>query len=207
MLLETKERTTENQEHDLTYNCTFMSKLANLILGNEVCPLFVLMVFGHTKLSLYCVKALLTKQIDLTSCSLIFAICCNGSIDLLNTVLKNNAEQSLKKAWKGFYPIHTVSMFQNYKLLDKLIKIGANTYQKTDDNSGGWTPLMLAAGTDLPAYNLGESDKSRRDETVESLLRNKADINLCSEDGTSPLHIACVNGHDSTVKLLLKNIN
>lgn len=28
---------------------------------------------------------------------------------------------------------------------------------------------------------------------------------MCSEDGTSPLHIACVNGHHSTVQLLLEN--
>uniref|UniRef100_A0A8W8P0L5 C-type lectin domain-containing protein n=1 Tax=Magallana gigas TaxID=29159 RepID=A0A8W8P0L5_MAGGI len=68
-----------------------------------------------------------------------------------------------------YYPIETVKDADVGFLRRRLIKIGANTYQKTDDNSGGWTPLMLAAGTDLPAYNLGESDKSRRDETVETL--------------------------------------
>lgn len=162
MLLETNGLIIDNQEHDLTYNCILMSWLVNLILENEVCPLFVLMVFCHTKLSLYCVKALIQKQIDLTSCSLIFAICCNGSIELFNTVFKNNAEESLKKAWKGFYPIHTVSMCQNYELLEELFKKGTHAYQKTDDKSGGWTPLMLAAGSDsleYEAYNLGESVK------------------------------------------------
>lgn len=98
-------------------------------------------------------------------------------------------------------------MCQNYELLNELIKIGANADEKTESNSGGgWTPLMLAAGIDIPeyeAYNLGESGKKLRDKIVQTLLRNNADINLCSEDGTSPLHIACVNGHDSTVQLLL----
>lgn len=99
-------------------------------------------------------------------------------------------------------------MCQNYELLEELFKKGTHAYQKTDDKSGGWTPLMLAAGSDsleYEAYNLGESVKIRRDKTVQILLLNNADINLCSEDGTSPLHIACVNGHHSTVQLLLEN--
>lgn len=35
------------------------------------------------------------------------------------------------------------------------------------------------------------------------LLRNRADINICNEKGASPLFIACQNGHQRTVQLLL----
>ncbi|XP_062571398.1 ankyrin repeat domain-containing protein 29-like [Saccostrea cucullata] len=45
----------------------------------------------------------------------------------------------------------------------------------------------------------------RRDATIMSLLNNGADINLCMNNGTSPLNVACKNGHDSTVQLLLNN--
>nr|XP_034328415.1 uncharacterized protein LOC117689960 [Crassostrea gigas] len=37
------------------------------------------------------------------------------------------------------------------------------------------------------------------------LLSNGADVNLCDEDGASPLYKACQNEHDSIVQLLLSN--
>lgn len=35
------------------------------------------------------------------------------------------------------------------------------------------------------------------------LLRNEADFNRCIEDGATPLFIACDNGHERIVKLLI----
>lgn len=152
MLLETKELATDKQELDKTSKSLLLSKLKYLDFHNAVCPLFVLIAFCHTQLSQYCVNILKQKQIDLSGCFLIFAICCNGSIELFNSVFKNNAKESLKKAWMGLHPIHIVSGFHKYELLDELFKIGINVNQKTDDNSGGWTPLMLAAGNDTQEY-------------------------------------------------------
>ena len=40
---------------------------------------------------------------------------------------------------------------------------------------------------------------------MQLLLNNGAEVNLCEETGASPLYIACQNGHDSTVQLLLNN--
>lgn len=37
------------------------------------------------------------------------------------------------------------------------------------------------------------------------LLQYNADINLCSNIGTSPIYAACKEGHKSTLKILLNN--
>ncbi|XP_065926160.1 uncharacterized protein [Magallana gigas] len=76
------------------------------------------------------------------------------------------------------------------------------------NNCFGWTPLMLAAGFDTQEYgdyNCRKSAAEQRDKTVQLLLKNGAHINLCMENGASPLFIACQSGHDSTVQLLLTN--
>lgn len=137
---------------------------------------------------------------------MIFAICCNGSIDLFNTVFKKNAREFVNKAWKGFYPVHIVSLFHNYQLLGELTKIGICADEKTGYYSIDWTPLMLAAGNnnqEYGEYKLGETE--RRDATVQLLLRNGANIDSFTDDGSTPLLIACKNGYNSTVQLLLDN--
>lgn len=37
------------------------------------------------------------------------------------------------------------------------------------------------------------------------MLKSGADVNLCNEIGHSPLFVACENGLDNTVQLLLEN--
>ncbi|XP_065941925.1 uncharacterized protein [Magallana gigas] len=212
MLLEKKHHTINEKALDKSSQ-SVLSKIEFWALQNEVSPLFSLIVFCHTQISQYCIQTLQQKEIDITSSFLFSAMCCNGSIELFNSVFKNNANFFLKKALGGLYPIHAVSAFQNYELLHVLIDIGVNVNRKTEVDYVGWTPLMLAAGNDTQEYednNFRESGKTkkdqkskRRDETVQILMLNGADINLCSEDGTSPLFIACQDGHDSTVQLLL----
>nr|XP_034330656.1 uncharacterized protein LOC105344498 isoform X23 [Crassostrea gigas]XP_034330657.1 uncharacterized protein LOC105344498 isoform X23 [Crassostrea gigas] len=204
MLLKTKKLTIDKQKLDLTSKTVLMNKLEFLELENEVSPLFVLIVFCHTQLSLYCLNFLEQKHTD-NSC--FSAVCCNGSTELFNYVCKDNAEESFNKTWGDLCHIHIVSLFHNYDLLYKLIKEGVHVNKKIDNNSG-LTPLMLAAGNNIREnddYNHRETGAERRDKTVQLLLSNGADINLCKKDGTSPLFIACQNGHDSTVQLLLSN--
>eukprot|EP00105_Crassostrea_gigas_P037644 XP_019921792.1 PREDICTED: uncharacterized protein LOC109618466 [Crassostrea gigas] len=202
-LLETKQLTVYKQDLDGTSENLILTKLSFLNLEKEVSPLFALIVFCHTQLSQYCVNTLQQKQM----CFLISAICCNGSIELFFNVFKDHGEGTLEKTWGGLCPIHIVSVFHNYELLNELIKIGVKVNQMTNDH-GGWTPLMLAAGNDTREYrdiNHEKSGAERRDNTVQLLLSNGADINLCKENGASPLSIACLVGHNSTVQLLLSN--
>nr|XP_034330481.1 uncharacterized protein LOC105323896 [Crassostrea gigas] len=205
LLLETKKLTIDKQKLDWTSKTGLMNKLEFLELENEVSPLFVLIVFCHTQLSLYCLKFLEQKHFDFYSC--FSAVCCSGSTELFNYVCIHHAEESFKKTWGDFCPIHTVSLFHNYDLLNKLIKEGVNVNKKIDNNSG-WTSLMLAAGNDIREnedYYHRETGAERRDKTVQLLLSNGADINLCNKNGATPLYIACQNGHDSTIQLLLSN--
>lgn len=43
------------------------------------------------------------------------------------------------------------------------------------------------------------------DRTVEFLLNNGADVNLCTKTGVGPLYIACRLIHEGTAKLWLHN--
>lgn len=42
------------------------------------------------------------------------------------------------------------------------------------------------------------------DRTAQLRLNNRADFNMCNENGVSPLYTACEHGHERTVKLLLR---
>eukprot|EP00105_Crassostrea_gigas_P036826 XP_019920974.1 PREDICTED: uncharacterized protein LOC105323896 [Crassostrea gigas] len=203
-LLETKKVTIDKKELHRTSENLVLTKLSFLNLESKISPLFALITFCHTQLSNYCLNNLQELQTDFIE--YIPALCCNGSIELFSSGFKDNAEGYLKKTWGTLYPIHIVSVFHNYKLFVELIKRGVKVNEKTD-SYGGCTPLLLAAGynTENGDYNHRESGAERRDKTVQLLLSNGADINLCNEDGYSPLYIACQTGHDSTVQLLLSN--
>ncbi|XP_052703310.1 serine/threonine-protein phosphatase 6 regulatory ankyrin repeat subunit A-like isoform X3 [Crassostrea angulata] len=207
MLLETKKLALDKQEIDWNSNNLLMSKFHFLNLENEVSPLFALIVFCHTQLSQYGVITLQQQKIDSTRWHLIPAMCCNGSVALFNSVFKDIAEKFFKKTWGVLCPIHIVSGFHNYQLLNELINVGVDVNQKTDDY-GGWTPLLFAAGNDTQEYgdyDHTESGAERKYETIQLLLNHGADINLCMKDGTSPLFVACENGDNSIVQLLLRN--
>ncbi|XP_052710712.1 uncharacterized protein LOC128185077 [Crassostrea angulata] len=210
MLLEAKTLAIDKQElNDHTYKNLVLSKLSLFSLENEVSPLFALIAFCHTQLVQCCVNTLQQNKIDFVNCFLVFALYINGSLQLFNNFFEEHVKESLNKTWRGLYPIHIVSMFHNYELLKELIKRGANVNTK-NDLKGVLTPLMLAAGNDTKEYgDFYQYDRkscaTQRDETVQLLLRNGADINLCMDHGDSPLLLACCYGYNSTVQLLLSN--
>lgn len=145
-------------------------------------------------------------QTDINDDFLFSSVCCNGSLYLFDFLSKNTSKEYLTEQWENFSPIHIASMFHNFEILDELIRLGFNVNLLTAQMN--LTPLLLAAGNNSTTNYETEdqsSSKARRNKTVQILLSNGADINLCTESGVSPLYIACYNGHKSTKRLLLSN--
>lgn len=87
----------------------------------------------------------------------------------------------------------------------ELIRLEVDVNLQTYDD--GSSPLILAAGNDITEYvEFKEDDLSEnmREKTIDVLLENKGDINLCRKDGASPLYVACQRGHVETAKRLLE---
>lgn len=95
----------------------FFSKLDFLSLNCNVSPVCALIVFSHTDLSIYCLKALQQFPSNLKDSSVFFAVCCNGAIDLFNMFSEDSIKSYLKEKCGYLYPIHIVSLFHNYEIL------------------------------------------------------------------------------------------
>lgn len=202
ILLKKREHISEKQRRYWSITDLKCSKLAFLAREKEISPICALIVLSHTDLSLYCLNSLHERNVDIAHDSSVFsAVCCNGSIDLLNMFSKEQIINYLTEKWQFLLPIHIVSLFHNYELLSELIQIGVDVNSKTD-NYAHWTPLQLAAGN-ATEERCEESSNTRRDKTVHLLLKHNANISLCDEFGNMPLHAACEHGHESTVQILL----
>lgn len=130
---------------------------------------------------------------------LLSSVCCNGSNDFFAMLIKNHVRECLSENWKFLTPIHIASVFNNNEILQELLQVGADVDQKTS-NENSWTPLTLAAGNQTEENEETEnitSTQSRRNETIKLLLSNGADIDLCRDNGSSPLYIACQEEHDN----------
>lgn len=207
MLLEKKSFQIDCQEMIPTSNNLFLSKLVFVLLEEMVSPLSAIIIFCDTELSFYCLQTLLQMSPYFVDNSLFSSVCCSGSKDLFALFKIGQNDECLKEKWNFLYPIHIASAFNNKEILLELIQNGADVNQKTT-NENYWTPLILAFDTDTDENeenDIKQSHQSRRQDTVQLLLSNKADINLCMKDGASPLLIASKKGHDNIVQLLLQN--
>ena len=88
---------------------------------------------------------------------------------------------------EGFYPLHFASFHGNVKLIQLLVKCGANVFAR---NKQGINMLHVAAQGDR-AYSL-------------TYFKNK-NVNLTEIDGekSTPLHWACFAGSDTAIYYLL----
>lgn len=202
--LEKKRNKLEKQESSQTMPRVFMSKVDFVNLENEISLLFALTVFCHTDLSLYFFKKLQQMQIDFQCNKSLFpAVCANGSEELFDMFMKSDIKGLLTEKWGGLSPFHIASLFHNYNLLRKKT-LGVNNVNLRSED--GLTALVLASGNDTEESNEFKQEKQsaiQRNKTVLYLLKKGAIINLCTENKTSPLFVACQNGHDDTVHLLL----
>lgn len=188
-------------------NTFMLTKLAFLFLKDKISVLCALIVFGHNDMSLYSLKALKKKKIDLKGYFLFPAVCSNGSIVLFNELFEDHINEYLMEKWDMFYPVHIASVFHNPELLTELIKLGVDVNLRTN-NETSWTPLMLAAGNytqETVKLNQGISRETCKVSTIHVLVKNGANVNLRSNHGDTALNISCSNGEDSIAKILLKH--
>lgn len=184
------------ESKDLIY-----SKLDFLSFNCAVTPFCALIVFSNTDLSLYCFEALQPYIPDY----FFFAVCCNGSKDLFNLFSKDKVFRFSFQTWDGLYPIHILSLFHNYEILEimhKLINLRGQVNRKTED---GWTALSLAIRNitaESSEENIDIPTNARYYRTVELLLSIGADINVYDRYEYSPLNIAFENGLEGIVQLL-----
>ena len=107
----------------------------------------------------------------------------------------------------GMTPVHHASAYNNGYALKALLQISCEVNKQS---ISGWTPLHVAIGYDASAYNNlhafdqyynlldvmpdRAADKIPDKATFDLLLNAKADINIPSDKGYYPLHVAiCVN--------------
>uniref|UniRef100_K1PMS2 Ankyrin-1 n=1 Tax=Magallana gigas TaxID=29159 RepID=K1PMS2_MAGGI len=206
MLLKKIELQTDKQKLHQTTTNLHLSKLTFVHLENEVSCLFVLIVFGHTELSLHCLKALKETQVNLTGISLFPAVCCNGSVELFNWFLKNNNE-CLTEKWEGLSPIHVVTVFHNSEILKQLIEKTTINVNLMIDKTNEPNPSLFSTEKDKEIntdHTKGNSSKTQNNKR-KFLKSTKEDISLCLKDQTSSIHIACFDGCNSIVQILLSN--
>lgn len=204
-LLERRKINIDEQKYDWTMKNSFMTEVSFVVLEHEISPLFALIAFCHTELSEWCLKTLIEKQPCCMSNYLFFAVCSNGSRTLLNMFSKDDTREYLKEKFGNLYPIHIVSIFHRYEVLSELVQLNIDVNAETDDDNG-WTPLILAASNDTEEkqYSQENSTETWQEQTMQILLSNGANINLCAKNGLSPLFVACKNGNNRAVKFLLK---
>lgn len=204
MLLERITINFDQQAAEQPSTRVYISKLDLLGMKETISPLNAIIIFCDTRLSIHCLKAVQKLPNYTKDNSLFSSVCCNGSMDLFALFENNEIREYLSEKWDSLYPIHIASAFNNNEILKELFNIGANVNLKTT-NDNCWTPLTLAAGNNAAEENEDNATntRSRRNDTVQLLLDNEADVNLCMEIGASPLYEACQEGKIEIVELLL----
>lgn len=195
--LEKKIIKAEKQKTSQAISKSFLTDITFLSLEEKISPLFALITFCHTEVSLHCLQSLEDKQDVFMNSCLFSAVCCNGSIDLLN-IFSKKIDKFLNEKWGSLYPIHIASAFLNHEILRQLLDFKVDANLRTDDEDG-CTPLILAAA------NENEENRRKQKKTIDLLLQNAADINAYSRSRITPVSVACKNGNQSIVKILLKH--
>lgn len=120
--------------------------------------------------------------LDEDKCSPLFLACQNGLDNIAQLLLKKGAAINTCNK-DGTSPLFIACKNGHEATVELLLKNDIDNYSSKEDR----------------AHHVSTLNKH------EHLQKNIADINLCRKTGASPLLIACQEGHDNIVKLLLNN--
>ena len=135
----------------------------------------------------------------------------------IDTLLKSKHVDLEERDEKGNTPLYRATMFNNTRMMKKLIDAGANINSKNERKK---TPLHLAAGFEKietvrllvsEGANLESKDKygstplhqaafMRNGDSIEYLIESGADVNAVNKYGVSVLHHAI--GYSSNIELV-----
>lgn len=101
----------------------------------------------------------------------------------------------------GFTPLMQAVNYGNAKLVETLIKKGANVKAKIKGYS---TPLMFLGMTEAQ-YDKNRPSVEENERIIKLLINNGADINAVNNKGESALYIAIENNQIEAAKALIKN--
>ena len=227
LITEPQNTKTDKQQFQHLMNESLYTRLDFVSSEDQCSPLFALIAFCHDELSEFCLNLLEERQsefwkwafafvnplkrrtMDVKKKCLFPAICANGKMNFLQRFTDNEIIQCKEIRWNNMYPIHIVSVFHNYHILDNLINDTTNVDIFTTGENPV-TPLMLASENYTQEireneWGLDSRESIQRNRVVEALLQKGANVNLCNSNGICPLYKACQNGHESTAQLLLNN--
>jgi Ankyrin repeats (3 copies)/Ankyrin repeat/NACHT domain len=113
----------------------------------------------------------------------------SGNYDVVQLLLQNGADTSLKETQDGTTALHFAAMFDREDVVELLLHHGAEI--DVQDNRGV-TPLMYASGIGLESI-------------AELLIKHGANVNMKDNRGQAPLDRAEQEGNSHIVKLLLRH--
>jgi ankyrin repeat protein len=123
-----------------------------------------------------------------------FHICCElGHEELVQYFINREECNFLTTDMDDLTPLHSAVVNDHLPIVKLLVKSQRVPNMLERKDRTGRTPLYIAA-------QLGRSDILTF--LVKQTFRNKADVDATQNDGSTPLHMACRNGHLECVKIL-----
>ena len=112
-----------------------------------------------------------------------------GRLDIIKMLVRNGADTQASSS-DGSTVLHFASCYSNQEVVEFLLKLNEISVNATDNSNE--TPLMHAC------YDGGRLDN------IKMLIRNGADIQASSSDGSTVLHFASCYSNQEVVEFLLK---
>ena len=183
---------------------------ANVKLANNygVTPMSLAAAVANTEI----LKVLIEAGADVESpnadgMTALLAVARTGNVDAAQVLIKAGAKVDARERFGGQTPLMWASARRHPAMMQLLISSGADVNARSTDrnyqrhvtaegrpkslDSGGLTPLLYAARENCRAC-------------VDTLLKNKADINLPDPDGVSPLLLAIMNANWDIAQQLIE---